>query len=137
MKPVFLVLVTMMWLGCTDHTFPPKFKVTKESIIADIQNIIKAERIHIEGYKIPIDDSVSLWLTVGIINPRNLPKDHALVMDMRKRIAVIVKNALKDPYQFKVYDIGVTYSKVTGENFFMQKVEAHSIAYGQFDVDEL
>jgi hypothetical protein len=137
MKPIFLVLVTIMWSACTDHTFPPEFKVTKESIIADIQKIISAETIHIEGFKTPQNDTVSLWLSVGIINPRNLPKDHDLLMDMRKRIAVLVKDALKDPNQFKIYDIGITYQKVTSENFGMQTVEAEAMLGGQFDVDEL
>lgn len=73
MKPV-LLLVSMMWLGCSDHTFRPEFKVTKESIIADIQKIISAETIRIDGFKMPQEDTVLLWLNVGIVNPKIFQK---------------------------------------------------------------
>jgi hypothetical protein len=125
-----------MWLGCNDYTYPPQFKIPKESIIADIQKMISAETIHIEGYMMPIGDSVSLLLNVGINNPKNLLTDDAL-LDMQKRIAVLVKNALKDPNQFKVYDIGIMKSKVTSENFWSKTIEAESMSGGQFDVDDL
>lgn len=58
-------------------------------------------------------------------------------MDMRKRIAVIVKKALKDPKQFKVYDIAISYSKVVSESFWIKKVEAESLGYDQLNVEDL
>jgi hypothetical protein len=137
MKPIFFVFFLLGGVGCTDHTFPPQFKVPKESIIADIQKIISAETIQIDGFKIPREDTVLLWLNVGIINPKNLPEDHYSVMSMRKRIAVIVKNALKDPKQFKVYDVAISFSKNSNKKGMIQAVNEEMLLYDQFDVDEL
>jgi hypothetical protein len=136
MKTV-LVLVAMLWLACTDRTFPPNFKVPKEAIIADIQKIITAETIQIDGFKIPQEGTALLWLNVAIINPKNLPQDHDSVMNMRKRIAVMVKNALKDPKQFKVYDIALSYRKRLKENAGVQTVNEEVLFYDQFDVEDL
>jgi hypothetical protein len=127
----------MFWSACADHSFPPQFKASKESIIADIQKLISADDIRIDGFEIPWEDTVLLWLNVGIINPKNLPEDHDSVINMRKRVAVLVKKALKDPGQFKVYDISISYSKNSNEKGVIKTVKQEMLLYDQFDVDEL
>lgn len=105
MKLILLLSFTILLTACKDSKFVPQFKVSKDSIYADLQNIIKTESIFIEGYKAPVDDTFHKFLTVQLINARKLPKDNDAAMVIQKKVAIKVKNFLKNRFQFKEYYI--------------------------------
>ena len=76
--------------------YPPKFKVSEDSIYSDINCIIKADSIYIEGSRALIDDTFYVALSIQLINVNKIPLQSDSLLNIQKKIARTLKNQLKD-----------------------------------------
>jgi hypothetical protein len=106
-KLSLITIICVFFIACThyDSNYEPKFKVSEETIKLNINKIIAVEEIHIEGNKIRVADSLNILLNVQLVNPKKLNKNKDYVKFIQKKVANKIKNLLRDPYQFKQYDM--------------------------------
>ncbi|NEU06899.1 hypothetical protein GZH53_01125 [Flavihumibacter sp. R14] len=136
MKLTLLLSFTLILSACNDSRLAPQFKVSKDSIYADIHKIVKTESIFIEGYKAPVDDTYSIILTIQLINAKQLPKDNDSIMDIQKKVAIKVKSFLKNHSQFREYHIGFV-QKDTTKTILGTATKEEGFFDHRFNVDDL
>lgn len=95
----------LLFSACHDYVFEPKFKDNKNIILSEIQKITKTEKVWIEGYKIPVHDTLDISLNVQLINAKEIPNNKDSIISIQKRVATKLKYSLKNPSQFKIYRV--------------------------------
>ena len=102
----YLVLIFSILVASCTYTKP------KNPIFNDIDkfkynfgNLIKAEKVNINGKEITKGKVSTSELEINIINGKNLPTTEDERKSLSKSLAKAVKNYLKDSNQFETYQV--------------------------------
>ncbi len=147
-KLKILIFCTFLFLACDNSKFNPKlnpefspkfepiFKVNNQFVNVEIQKLIKTKSLFIEGYKTRVDDTLDIFLTVQLINVEILPKNNDSLVEIQKKVARKIKNLLKDPLQFKAYDV-VIIKRDTVKNLLGTMTSEEGLSHNRFNASDL
>ena len=116
--------------------FEPKFKVNNQFVNVEIQKIIKTKGLFIEGYKTRVDDTLDIFLTVQLINVQILPKNNDSLVAIQKKVASKIKNLLKNPLQFKAYDV-IIIQRDTVKKLLGTMTSEKGLSHNRFNASDL
>ncbi|WP_394757874.1 hypothetical protein [Flavobacterium sp.] len=135
---ILIFLSVILLTACENYNpiFKPRFKVSNDLVYSKIQKIIKVKDIHIEGYKIRVDDTIHISLIIRLINPIKLPKNEDSLKLTQKDVAKETKSLLKNPLQFKIYNI-IFIQRDTVKGIMGRVTSERSLTHQEFSVKEL
>jgi hypothetical protein len=116
--------------------FEPIFKVNNQFVNVEIQKLIKTKSLFIEGYKTRVDDTLDIFLTVQLINVEILPKNNDSLVAIQKKVASKIKNLLKNPLQFKAYDV-VIIQRDTVKSLVGTMTSEEGLSHNRFNASDL
>ena len=105
MEKYFNFIFIVLLLSACVKSYDPEYKVDKETVRSEIHKIIDIKDFCIKGYKIPIDDTLDVYVAIQLINANNLPANNDSLMQLQKRVASKVKSLLKRTFQYRSYDV--------------------------------
>jgi hypothetical protein len=139
-KLKILIFCNFLFLDCDNSKFNPKFeprfKVNNQIVNVEIQKLIKTKSLFIEGYKTRVDDSLDIFLTVQLINVEILPANNDSLVKIQKKVARKIKNLLKDPLQFKAYEVFII-NRDTVKNLLGTITSEEGISHNRFNASDL
>jgi hypothetical protein len=125
----FVTLIIFSIVSCTmtsTKTKNPLFSKSTDSLQADLNKIVSCEGINLDGKEISNNGRLSSELEIDITNGQNTPTSESKMDELEKRIAVLVREALKDKVEYNSYkvlfvtkkeDAGVTQRTSKGKVF--------------------
>jgi hypothetical protein len=102
---VFNLVILFSCTLATTKSKPPAFYRPLDSVSRDINAVIRAEKMHLNGTETTSNGERTSELTIEIVDPRNIPDDTALLSKVIKRIAAILKHSLKDTASYTTYRV--------------------------------
>jgi hypothetical protein len=122
----------IFWLciitGCvftSNSVKDPVFAIDTKILQANINSLVTSQEVNLNGVESKTGDKTSSTLVVKVINAQNVPLDDQL-KDLGKKIAIQIKQALKDPKEYDTYQVyfvavqtngSVTNTKSTGSSY--------------------
>jgi hypothetical protein len=104
----FVTLIIFSIVSCTmtsTKTKNPLFSKSTDSLQADLNKIVSCEGINLDGKEISNNGRLSSELEIDITNGQNTPTSESKMDELEKRIAVLVKEALKDKDEYNSYKV--------------------------------
>lgn len=114
---LFTFIATLVFVSCTITSTKEKKPIlseTGDSIQESLAKIVKSENINIDGAEISTNGKVTSELEIDIINGMNIPINENEMNDLGRKIAVIIKDALKDKNEYDTYKVLFVTKKVNG-----------------------
>ena len=127
-----LVLISLVLISCTFTTTKskdPVFVSSTDSVAAKIRELILTRNVNVHGTETTTNGKTSSELTIRLINPLNEPNNESQRYQLGKEIAVIIKQAIKNPADYSVYTVlfvkeesngAVTKSSYRGQKYKLQ-----------------
>ncbi|HET7117022.1 MAG TPA: hypothetical protein VFI29_11055 [Hanamia sp.] len=114
---LFTFIATLVFISCTITSTKEKkpiFSKTDDSLQESLTKIVKSENINLDGAEISTNGKVTSELEIDIINGMNIPVNVNEMNDLGKKIAVIIKDALKDKNEYNTYKVLFVTKKING-----------------------
>ena len=113
----FFIISAVLFFSCSItkiKTIEPVYTLTLDSISREINSIIITPEASLTGKEIRANGQTTTELTINLINTERLPESDNEQKKIGEDIAILIKNALKNPNSFTDYKVFFTKRFVEG-----------------------
>jgi len=101
------IVICAFWLGgCTyTQSYNPELNDRQQSVHDSINMKYQFEHIELQGKKTSGSGGDHNTLIINCVNGKNIPTGNNDITDAAKKIAKLIKTAMRDPSQFDKYSV--------------------------------
>jgi hypothetical protein len=89
----------------TTRTKEPVFNTSTISLENELNALVSCKGINLNGKETTENGNVTSELEIHITNGQNIPTDDAQMIDLGKKIAIVIKKGLKDSSEFQTFRV--------------------------------
>jgi len=103
---LFVITTIAVFSSCNfNRTYMPELNGKQEAIIDSIDTKYRFENINLQGRKTSGTGGTHTSLTVDFINGKNIPSGDDKITVLAKKLAIQIRQTLKNPKEFESYII--------------------------------
>jgi hypothetical protein len=124
-----LIIVIIISSGCTTSVTRaknPVFAVENSVIQQNLLEVVTCQHINLDGKEVTTNGTKKTAIEIDVTNGKEIPEDQYKMTELGKKIATIIKKALKDQNEYEQYTVlfieekssnGITSRKWKGHDF--------------------
>lgn len=123
-----------VFISCTTtttRTKEPVFNKSTDSIENELNALVACKGINLNGKETTDNGNVTSELEIQITNGQNIPTDDTQMIDLGKKIAIVIKKGLKNSSEFQTFRVlfitetdnsGITTKNWIGKTFKIEEL---------------
>lgn len=131
---ILFSLMLQVFISCTTtttRTKEPVFNKSTDSIENELNALVACKGINLNGKETTDNGNVTSELEIQITNGQNIPTDDTQMIDLGKKIAIVIKKGLKNSSEFQTFRVlfitetdnsGITTKNWIGKTFKIEEL---------------